>query len=527
MAQVLATVMASYHTPNSTTTSSVFGTEFRRRMPLETQPTPLEFLWNTHLESEEESDSSIDLLPLECIFENPFIVAKFYRQNRDQAIEITGFTPLEVDDLSNEQVDVYLLAHKINITILDTFKAYLQESIEDRGAERNARSSDLLMMHLDALISKLQANKTVGTKKMEDIPNRLMNAASILKRHIYWIQNAFKNMSAPSTQALYVAQSAYTFALGVLEGNGLKVYAKRLNKGGMGQIQRAELVPKTPDSLTSTCAGRVFAVYALKSNIPHAYVVPMCHEAAIAAAIPPHPNILVPVMLLPKQNKLVLPMMAQSVSDFLRRSSKDHSSKPILASQLHTWVQALLAGVSHLHMYNILHLDIKPSNLLLDIDGTLKIADFGLSKFYREGDSSRTSPGATEYSAPEFYSEDEEITVKADMWSIGITIWKMYTGQDFMEEITKIPALKPSRRSYRKQIDLYLMKFHFNPSLCQPVIEALIDKIGSKKHPFLCSDSDDISPKFIENLKTILKRLLQIKPENRISIEKLLDLEIS
>jgi len=82
-------------------------------------------------------------------------------------------------------------------------------------------------------------------------------------------------------------------------------------------------------------------------------------------------------------------------------------------------IYALLKTVKFLHERSIIHLDIKPENILLDGQNAIRLCDFGMSKFLDEEKSDICQiAGTTEYCAPEQIQFDP-LTPAADMWSIG------------------------------------------------------------------------------------------------------------
>lgn len=70
-------------------------------------------------------------------------------------------------------------------------------------------------------------------------------------------------------------------------------------------------------------------------------------------------------------------------------------------SQAKFYFTELLEGLEYIHSLDIVYRDIKPENILMDIDGHIKIADFGLSKFLQKNQRSYSFCGSPEYMCPE------------------------------------------------------------------------------------------------------------------------------
>ncbi|XP_012576343.1 PREDICTED: serine/threonine-protein kinase 17A isoform X2 [Condylura cristata] len=93
-------------------------------------------------------------------------------------------------------------------------------------------------------------------------------------------------------------------------------------------------------------------------------------------------------------------------------------------------LRQILEGVCFLHMHGVVHLDLKPQNILLTSDsplGDIKIVDFGLSRIMKNNEELREIMGTPEYVAPEILSYDP-ISLATDMWSIGVLTYVMLTG---------------------------------------------------------------------------------------------------
>ncbi|XP_022529150.2 serine/threonine-protein kinase 17A [Astyanax mexicanus] len=93
-------------------------------------------------------------------------------------------------------------------------------------------------------------------------------------------------------------------------------------------------------------------------------------------------------------------------------------------------LRQILEGVSFLHKRDVVHLDLKPQNILLTSNnplGDIKIVDFGLSRMVSNNQEIREIMGTPEYVAPEVLNY-EPISTATDMWSIGVLAYVMLTG---------------------------------------------------------------------------------------------------
>jgi len=83
----------------------------------------------------------------------------------------------------------------------------------------------------------------------------------------------------------------------------------------------------------------------------------------------------------------------------------------------------LVLAVNYLHIHNVLHLDLKPANILVNPQHHCKIIDFGCSQ-PRVQPSHSTCQGTIAYRAPELFKGDLP-TTKADIYSLAITLWAL------------------------------------------------------------------------------------------------------
>jgi mitogen-activated protein kinase kinase kinase len=116
-----------------------------------------------------------------------------------------------------------------------------------------------------------------------------------------------------------------------------------------------------------------------------------------------------------------------SIGSCLRKHGKFEES---VVSSL---TRQTLSGLAYLHREGILHRDLKADNILLDLDGTCKISDFGISKKTDNiygNDKTNSMQGSVFWMAPEVIrSQGEGYSAKVDIWSLGCVVLEMFAGK--------------------------------------------------------------------------------------------------
>ncbi|MFS7897120.1 putative protein-serine/threonine kinase CMGC-CDK-CRK7-CDK9 family [Helianthus anomalus] len=210
---------------------------------------------------------------------------------------------------------------------------------------------------------------------------------------------------------------------------------EKIDKIGQGTYSN---VYKAKDTMT----GKIVALKKVRfDNLEPESVKFMAREILILRRLD-HPNVV-------KLEGLVTSRMSCSlylVFEYMEHDLAGLAASPTIKftePQVKCYMHQLLSGLEHCHNRNVLHRDIKGSNLLLDNDGGLKIADFGLASFF---DPNHKQPMTSRvvtlwYRPPELLLGATDYGVGIDLWSAGCILAELLAGKPIMPGRTEVEQL--------------------------------------------------------------------------------------
>lgn len=210
---------------------------------------------------------------------------------------------------------------------------------------------------------------------------------------------------------------------------------EKLSKIGQGTYSN---VYKARDLIT----GKIVALKKVRfDNLEPESVKFMAREINVLRKLD-HPNVV-------KLEGLVTSRMSCSL--YLVFEYMEHDLSGLAAStgvkftepQVKCYMKQLLSGLEHCHSNGVLHRDIKGSNLLIDNEGVLKIADFGLATFF---DPQQKQPLTSRvvtlwYRPPELLLGATFYGVGVDLWSAGCILAELLSGKPIMPGRTEVEQL--------------------------------------------------------------------------------------
>jgi len=249
----------------------------------------------------------------------------------------------------------------------------------------------------------------------------------------------------------------------------------QLGTGGMGQVYLAEHL-------------NMRRLVALKVLPPLSFDDPIARERffreARATGSLDHPNI-VRVFDLCQEGKILYLVMEYVEGICLQTLVGQHGPLEI-ATACH-YAQQVAFGLQHAHELGFVHRDIKPANLLVDRAGIVKILDLGLVRSESDAQSGLTRRldnklilGTADYVAPEQAMDSSSVDIRADIYSLGATLYFLLTGR----------TLFPEGRATQKLI-------------WQQIRQPLPLEV--------------VRPEIPPELATVVHRMLEKKPANRFS----------
>lgn len=199
-----------------------------------------------------------------------------------------------------------------------------------------------------------------------------------------------------------------------------------LGTGGMSSVYLAE----------HTIMKRLVAIKVLpKGRIEDSSYLARFYQEAKAAARLDHPNIVraYDVDNVGDTHYLVMEFVpGRDLQELVRR--KEEHREELTAEQAADYIAQAAEGLDHAHEGGLIHRDIKPANLLVDSSDTVKILDMGLALFKNEEVASLTIEhnenvlGTADYLAPEQALNSHNVDRRADIYSLGCTLYFLLTG---------------------------------------------------------------------------------------------------
>lgn len=223
-----------------------------------------------------------------------------------------------------------------------------------------------------------------------------------------------------------------------------------------------------------------------------------------------HENIVTLHDVIHTENKLMLVFeyMDKDLKKFMDSRGERGQLDPVTIKR---FMQDLLRGTAFCHENRVLHRDLKPQNLLISTKGQLKLADFGLARAFGIPVNTFSNEVVTLwYRAPDVLLGSRTYNTSIDIWSAGCIMAEMYSGRPLFpgsnndDQLQKIFRLMgtPSERTWPGISQLPEYKANF-PSYATQALHILLPQVDQ-----LGLD--------------LLGKLLQLRPENRISAQEAL-----
>jgi PAS domain-containing protein len=98
----------------------------------------------------------------------------------------------------------------------------------------------------------------------------------------------------------------------------------------------------------------------------------------------------------------------------------------------------IVSALEYCHEHGVIHRDVKPKNILVDMQGNLKLIDFGMSNWIEEGKLRSTFCGTPAFASPEIILGIKYTGTQVDVWSTGVVLYLMVTGRYPFENVGEV-----------------------------------------------------------------------------------------
>lgn len=263
----------------------------------------------------------------------------------------------------------------------------------------------------------------------------------------------------------------------------------KLGEGGMSIVWHAR----------DTRLERFVAIKEIKNNASddthRADVATMRREAHIMKDLD-HPNIVHVHDIIDENNALYVVMDYVPGKDLSKvmRENKANMQVPVFAfpeEDVIDWGKQLCNALGYLHLQNppIIYRDMKPGNVMLTDDGSIKIIDFGIAREFKPNQNQDTVPlGTRGYASPEAAEKVSQTDARSDVYSLGVTLFQLVTGHGPMEYVKQanLPHIRDIDPTLSPALDAIIVKAtEWDPDLRQQSMaemELELDKLETPEH---------------------------------------------
>ncbi len=252
------------------------------------------------------------------------------------------------------------------------------------------------------------------------------------------------------------------------------------------------------------------------------------HEESQAVAMLSHPNI-VSVYDVSRQPELDFIVMELIEGITLKQYMQKKGGKLPWKESLH-FITQIMKALSHAHGRGIIHRDIKPHNIMVLRDGSVKVADFGIARLMSAAQNTMTQEalGSVHYISPE-QARGSRVDARSDIYSAGVVLYEMLTGRlpyegespvaVAIQHINSIPLspreLDSSIPEALEEITMKAMASNIDKRYAS-ADDMLVDLEEFRKNPNISFDYTDINASVVDNEPT---RPLQSVTEAQLRVQ--------
>ncbi|XP_021964061.1 probable serine/threonine-protein kinase SIK1B isoform X2 [Folsomia candida] len=184
-----------------------------------------------------------------------------------------------------------------------------------------------------------------------------------------------------------------------------------------------------------------------------------------------HPHIIRLYQVMETKNMLYIVTEYAPQGEIFEHIAKHGRLQEAQARRLYWQV---VSAVDYCHKRGVVHRDLKAENLLMDVEGSVKLADFGFSTWWSQESMLETYCGSPPYAAPEVFEGRQYSGPEVDIWSLGVVLYVLVCGALPFDAST-LPALRDRVLSARYRVP------YFMSADCESLVRKMLVKDPTRR----------------------------------------------